>query len=426
MRKNRIPLVWQIMIGLVLGVIVGAALHAYPEQRSWMTANVLQPAGDIFIRLMKMIVVPIVFSCMVVGVAGQSSTAALGRVGVKTMTYFLSVTTIAIVFGLVAGNIMQPGANADMSAMHAAQVTLPANAQAGPQGFVGLIFSIIPENIIDAMAQGKLLAVIFFAIMFGIGLNQIPAEKREPVISVLRGVSDAMFKVTYMIMAYAPIGIFGMIAVTVSNFGLSALAPLAKLILVTYAAIILFGVFVLGVIARCAGVSLVKLMIYFKDELIMAFSTAASATVMPQLMQKLEKYGVPPRIVSFVVPLGYSFNLDGGSLFLGIGTLFIAQLYGIDLTLTQQIMLVLTMVLTSKGAAGVPGFVFVILSATLSSAGLPLEGIAFIAGVYRIMEMGTTTLNVLGNALAPIVIARWETRGLKIGNHSSAEPLKNS
>jgi proton glutamate symport protein len=201
-----------------------------------------------------------------------------------------------------------------------------------------------------------------------------------------------------------------MIAVTVANFGFASLLPLIKLIVVCYLSIAIFAIVVLGSIARLVGVSLFGLIRHIKDELILAFSSASSAAVMPQLMAKLESFGVPRSLVSFVVPVGYSFNLDGASLFLGIGTLFVAQLYGIDLSLTQQALLVVTMVLTSKGAAGVPGFMFVILSATLASAGLPLEGIAFIAGVYRLMDMPTTALNVLGNALAPLVIARWEQR----------------
>jgi len=208
-------------------------------------------------------------------------------------------------------------------------------------------------------------------------------------------------------MAYSPIGVFGMISVTVANFGFSSLLPLAKLVIVAYVSMFLFGAVVLGAVARCAGISLLALVRHIKDELVLAFSTASSAAVMPQLMVKLERYGAPRELVSFVVPIGYSFNLDGAAIFLGIGTLFVAQLYGIELTMAQQAMLVVTMVLTSKGAAGVPGFMIVILSATLASAGLPLEGIAFIAGIYRIIDMATTTLNVLGNALAPLVIAKW-------------------
>ena len=224
-------------------------------------------------------------------------------------------------------------------------------------------------------------------------------------------------------MAYSPIGVFGMIAVTVANFGFSSLLPLAKLIMVSYVAIAFFVLVVLNLVARVCGINLFALMRHIKDELVLAFSTASSAAVMPQLMKKLETYGVPPSLVSFVVPVGYSFNLDGASLFLGIGTLFVAQLYGIDLSLGDQALLVVTMVLTSKGRPGT-GFMFVILSATLASAGLPLEGIAFIAGVYRLMEMPTTALNVLGNALAPLVIAKWEGREVRAGQQQKAQNVQ--
>jgi proton glutamate symport protein len=409
MHKPRIALVWQIMIGLLAGIAIGALLHRFPESRPWLVDNLLQPAGDIFINLMKMIVVPIVFSCMVVGIAGHGDGKSLGRIGVKSLTYFFSITTLAIIVGLVIGNLLKPGAGTDLASLKAAAITLPTSSGAG-HGLGQIIVGIIPDNVINAMAQGSLLSVLFFAVMFGLGVSKLSNERKEPVISLLRGVSEAMFKVTSMIMAYSPIGVFGMISVTVANFGFSSLLPLGKLILVSYVAIAFFVLVVLNLVARLCGINLFALMRHIKDELVLAFSSASSAAVMPQLMKKLETYGVPPSLVSFVVPVGYSFNLDGASLFLGIGTLFVAQLYGIELGFADQALLVVTMVLTSKGAAGVPGFMFVILSATLASAGLPLEGIAFIAGVYRLMEMPTTALNVLGNALAPLVIAKWEGR----------------
>lgn len=420
MHKPKIPLVAQILIGLIAGIIVGAILNHYPDARPWLIDNILQPAGDLFIKLMKMIVVPIVFCCMVVGVAGHGDSKALGRMGAKTLLYFFCVTTTAIIFGLIIGNVLQPGAGTDLHSLNAVNVNLP-NSGSSSHGVASLLLGIVPDNIVNAMATGNLLPILFFAVMFGLGLSSLPQERKKPVLDVFRGISDAMFRVTSMVMAYSPIGVFGMIAVTVANFGFSSLLPLAKLIVVTYLAYVLFAVFVLGTIAKLAGINLIALIKHIKDELVLAFSTASSAAVMPQLMDKLEKFGAPRQLISFVVPVGYSFNLDGASLFLGIGTLFVAQLYGIELDLTQQALLVVTMVLTSKGAAGVPGFMFVILSATLASAGLPLEGIAFIAGIYRIMDMGTTTLNVLGNALAPLVIARWESKRGSTQEHFNAE-----
>ncbi len=422
MHTPRIALVWQIMIGLLAGIALGALLHRFPESRPWLVDNLLQPAGDIFIKLMKMIVVPIVFSCMVVGIAGHGDGKTLGRIGLKSLSYFFCITTLAIIVGLIMGNLLKPGAGTELASLQAANITLPTS-NGGGHSLGQIIVGIIPDNVISAMAQGSLLSVLFFAVMFGLGVSRLPAERKDPVIALLRGVSEAMFKVTSMIMAYSPIGVFGMIAVTVANFGFGSLMPLAKLIMVSYLSIAFFVLVVLNLVARMCGINLFALMRHIKDELVLAFSTASSAAVMPQLMKKLETYGVPPSLVSFVVPVGYSFNLDGASLFLGIGTLFVAQLYGIDLSLADQALLVVTMVLTSKGAAGVPGFMFVILSATLASAGLPLEGIAFIAGVYRLMEMPTTALNVLGNALAPLVIAKWERRGADTASQSDTQTL---
>jgi proton glutamate symport protein len=276
------------------------------------------------------------------------------------------------------------------------------------KGALIILQNIVPDNVIVAMSEAKLLSVLFFAVLLGMALNALPKTRSAPVIAVIQGLSDAMFKVVSFVMAYAPIGVFGMIGATVATFGFASLLPLLKLIGVVYLALITFALVFLGGICYLIGENVFKLIKYFRDELILAFSSAASAAVMPQLISKLEAYGVPRRIVSFVVPVGYAFNLDGASIFLGVATIFIAQLYGIELSLTQQILLVVTMVLTSKGAAGVPGFAIIILSATLASAGLPLEGVALIAGIFRIIDSGTTTLNVLGNAIAPLVIAKWE------------------
>ena len=402
-------LVTRIIVGLVLGIVVGALLNIYPDYKIWVSSQVLQPAGDIFIKMMKMIVAPLVFACMVSAVAGNGDSKAIGRVGVKTMFYFFVVTGIAIVCGLIVGNVAQPGTGANLSTLSAAQsLTLPSSSAGSDFGNVML--AIIPDNIVNAMAQGNLLPILFFSIIFGFGVNALDADKKRPLIAVFNAISGAMFKVTHIVMHYSPIGIFGLIGVTVSNFGLSALLPLGKLILVTYAAVLLFGLVVLGGIAKAVGINIFDLIKFIKDELILAFSTATSATVMPQLIEKVEAYGAPRSIATLVIPTGYSFNLDGASLFVGIGTLFIAQLYEIPLSLADQAVLVLIMVLTSKGAAGVPGAMFVILTATLTSAGLPVEGIAFIAGVYRLMDMPITALNVLGNALAPLVIAKWENQ----------------
>lgn len=414
-------LVTRIMIGLVAGVIVGILLNQFPEHKAWFIDNLLQPAGDLFIKLMKMIVVPLVFACMTVGIAGAGSTRALGRVGMKTFMYFFTITSIAILFGLVVGNVFQPGAGADFSSTLQAPVTTLASSTE-TQNLGRTLVAIVPDNIVLAMAEGKLLSVLFFAILFGCALSMLPQQQKAPLISVMQGVSDTMFKVTHLVMHYSPIGIFGLIGVTVASFGLSALLPLAKLIGITYVAVLLFALCVLGAVARLAGVRFFHLLREIRSELLLAYSSAASATVMPQLIEKMERYGAPRPITSMVIPLGYSFNLDGASLFAALGTLFIAQAYGIDLGLADQAMLVLIMVLTSKGAAGVPGFMFIILTATLTAAGLPVEGVAIIAGVYRLMDMPVTALNVLGNALAPLVIARWEGQLKAPGQTAPASP----
>ncbi|RAI64785.1 sodium:dicarboxylate symporter [Pseudomonas fluorescens] len=407
---KRIPLVWQIVAGLLLGVLVGWYFNTHPQNQVWVSTEILKPLGDIFIKMMKLVVVPIVFCCMILGIAGGGDNKSFGRMGAKSLAYFFAITSMAIVLGLCFANIFEPGAGTDISGISHSASTVNIEPS---KGALIILQNIVPDNVIVAMSEAKLLSVLFFAVLLGMALNALPKEKSAPVISVVQGLSDAMFKVVSFVMAYAPIGVFGMIGSTVATFGFASLLPLLKLIGVVYLALIAFALIFLGGVCYLIGENVFKLIKYFRDELILAFSSAASAAVMPQLMRKLENYGVPRRIVSFVVPVGYAFNLDGASIFLGVATIFVAQLYGIDLSLTQQILLVVTMVLTSKGAAGVPGFAIIILSATLASAGLPLEGVALIAGIFRIIDSGTTTLNVLGNAIAPLVITKWEGASLQ-------------
>ena len=280
--------------------------------------------------------------------------------------------------------------------------------QNGPHSLVTTILSVIPQNIFVSLVNGDMLAIIFFSVMFGMGLSALPAEHRDPLITLFRSVSETMFKVTHMIMRYAPIGVFALIAVTVATFGFASLFPLAKLVGLVYAAILVFALVIFGIVARICGLRIMTIIRILKDELILAYSTASSETVLPRIMEKMEAYGAPKSITSFVVPTGYSFNLDGSTLYQSIAAIFIAQLYGINLSLSEEIMLVLTLMVTSKGIAGVPGVSFVVLLATLGSVGIPLEGLAFIAGVDRIMDMARTALNVVGNALAVLVVARWE------------------
>ena len=412
MKKAKISLAWQILIGLALGVALGAFLHEMDaKQTEWWVVNVLQPAGDIFIRLIKMIVIPIVISSLIVGIAGVGDAKKLGRIGLKTIIYFEVVTTVAILVGLVLANVFHPGSGIDMSTLSTSDISKYMQTTAEVQhdhAFVATILNLIPSNVFAAIVRGDMLPIIFFSVMFGLGLSSLKPDVRDPLVKMFQGVSEAMFKVTHMIMNYAPIGVFALIAVTVAKFGFASLLPLAKLVTLVYVAIIFFALVVLGLIARMFGFSVFKLIRIFKDELILAYSTASSETVLPRIIEKMEAYGAPKAVSSFVVPTGYSFNLDGSTLYQSIAAIFIAQLYGIDLSITDQLMLVLTLMVTSKGIAGVPGVSFVVLLATLGSVGIPLEGLAFIAGVDRIMDMARTALNVIGNALAVLVIARWE------------------
>ncbi|OON41692.1 glutamate/aspartate:proton symporter GltP [Izhakiella australiensis] len=414
MKTVKVSLAWQILIALVLGVIVGAVLHNQPENRDWLVANILKPAGDIFIHLIKMIVVPIVISTLIVGIAGMGDAKKLGRIGVKTIVYFEVITTIAIVVGITLANVFKPGIGIDMSALTTVDISqykaTTEQVENAPHSLVTTILSLIPQNIFAAIVKGDMLPIIFFSVLFGLGMSSLPSEHREPLVQVFRSVSETMFKVTHMIMRYAPVGVFALIAVTVASFGFASLWPLAKLVILVYAAILFFAFVILGGVARLCNLRVTTLMRILKDELILAYSTSSSETVLPRIMEKMEAYGAPKAITGFVVPTGYSFNLDGSTLYQSIAAIFIAQMYGIDLSIGQEIILVLTLMVTSKGIAGVPGVSFVVLLATLGSVGIPLEGLAFIAGVDRIMDMARTALNVIGNALAVLVIAKWENQ----------------
>ena len=412
MKNFKFSLAWQILIALILGIVVGAVLHNQPEIKDSIVNNVLAPLGKIFISLIKMIVIPIVFSTLILGIAGVGSTKSLGRLGFKTILYFEIITTIAILVGLVAANIFHPGSGIDMSQLVQTDISqykhTTEEVQSQSHGIIQTILSLIPTNIISSMAHGEMLPVIFFAVLFGIGLSSLPATTKDPLLNVFHAVSETMFRVTHIIMKYAPVGVFGLIAVTVANFGFASLIPLGKLVVLVYGAILFFALVVLGITAKMFSINIFTLFKILKDELILAYSTASSETVLPRIMQKMEAYGAPKAISSFVIPTGYSFNLDGSTLYQSIAAIFIAQLYGIEMSISQQVILVVTLMITSKGIAGVPGVSFVVLLATLGSVGIPVEGLAFIAGVDRIMDMARTALNVVGNALAVLVISKWE------------------
>ncbi|MFE5321010.1 cation:dicarboxylate symporter family transporter [Paenibacillus sp. NPDC056579] len=395
----------QIVIGLILGIIVGAIFYGNP-----MIGTYLQPIGDIFIRLIKMIVVPIVIASLIIGVAGVGDIKKLGKLGGKSILYFEIITTVAILLGLLVANIVHPGKGVDMTHLVKSDIQQyvdAADKASHSHSFTDTIVNIVPKNIFDAFARGDMLAVIFFSVMFGLGIAAI-GEKGKPVLAFFQGTADAMFWVTNQIMKFAPLGVFALIGITVSKFGVSSLIPLGKLVVSVYGAMFVFVLVVLGFVARMCGTRITSIISILKDEIILAYSTASSETVLPKIMEKMEKFGVPKAITSFVIPTGYSFNLDGSTLYQAIAALFIAQMYGIDMPISAQITLVLVLMVTSKGIAGVPGVSFVVLLATLGSVGIPVEGLAFIAGIDRILDMARTVVNVIGNSLAAVVMAKWE------------------
>lgn len=401
---KKFGIAYQIFAGLVAGIIVGIIFYKNPGVETY-----LKPLGDMFLRLIKMIVVPIVISSIVVGVAGMGNAKRLGTLGFRTILYFEIVTTLAIVVGLFFANFFHPGAGVNMQELSKGDISkyVETTNQVEAKGHFDMLINIVPTNIVDSMAKGDLLAIIFFSVIFGLGLAAL-GERGAPLVAMFKMVSETMFNVVGYVMKAAPFGVFGLIGVTVSKFGVQSLLPLGKLILVTYGAMAFFVVICFGAVAKLVNIKLFALLNLLKDELILTFSTASSETVLPKLMEKMEKYGCPKSIVSFVIPLGYTFNLDGSTLYQALASIFIAQLYGIHMSLGEQISLLLVLMVTSKGIAGVAGLSFVVLLATLKSVGLPLEGLAFIAGIDFLLNMGRATVNVIGNALATIVVSKWE------------------
>ncbi|MFB3170740.1 cation:dicarboxylase symporter family transporter [Neobacillus sp. 179-C4.2 HS] len=401
---KKFGLAWQILVGLILGIAVGAIFYGNPEVQTY-----LQPIGTIFIRLIKMIVIPIVISSLIVGVASVGDIKKLGSLGGKTILYFEIITTIAIIIGLGAANLFHPGTGIDMEHLSKKDIGgyVSTTEQVETHSFADTFVNIVPQNLFESLVKGDMLAIIFFSVFFGLGVAAI-GEKGKPVLAFFQGTAEAMFYVTNQIMKFAPFGVFALIGVTVSTFGVSSLIPLSKLIFTVYGAMVFFILVVLGFVAKLVGVNIFNLFRILKDELILAYSTASSEAVLPKVMEKMERFGCPKAITAFVIPTGYSFNLDGSTLYQALAAIFIAQMYGIDLSLSQQLSLMLVLMVTSKGIAGVPGVSFVVLLATLGTVGIPLEGLAFIAGIDRILDMARTVVNVVGNSLAAVVMSKWE------------------
>ncbi|MBC7998242.1 MAG: cation:dicarboxylase symporter family transporter [Leptolyngbya sp.] len=382
----------QIFIGLVVGVFVGAM---FPQ-----IGIALHPGADIFLRLIKTIIAPLVFATLVVGIAGMESAHSLGRLSFKCFLYFEVVTTFALGIGLLLVNIIKPGAGMQIQTTQ----NFGELAAKQPQA-ADLITHIFPTSIIDSMARGDVLQIVVFSILFAMAVS---ATKSENILVMCQSLADVMFKYTGYIMKFAPIGVACAMAATVGEHGLTVLVSLGKLIGTLYLALVVFVVFILGPIAFFAKIPLKKFFGAVKEPFLIAFSTTSSEAALPKALIAMESIGVPRKIVSFVLPLGYTFNLDGTTLYLSLASVFVAQAAGVNLSIQQQLLMMLTLMLTSKGVAAVPRASLVILAGTLSSFGLPLAGVALILGADTIMDMARTSVNVLGNCLASCVVARWE------------------
>ena len=394
-------LYFQVMVGLILGVAIG---HLNPS----LGAS-LKPLGDAFINLIKMIITPVIFCTVAVGIAKMENIKSAGRVGGKTIIYFEIVTTLALIIGLVVVNVIQPGAgiNADPATLDTKSLgNLAASAKS--VGTVEFLMSIIPSSAVDAFAKGNLLQVLLFSVLIGISLS-MAGKKAEPVTRFLEDFGNVLLGVVNLIMKLAPIGAFGAIAFSIGKYGIGTLTQLGLLVLCFYITCISFIVLVLGAVCRISGVSLWKLIKYIKEEILIVLGTASTESVLPRMLEKMEAAGCPRAIVGLVLPTGYSFNLDGAAIYLTMASMFIAQAMNIDLSLGQQLGLLALLLITSKGGAGVAGAALVALAATLSATNiLPMAGIALVIGIDRIMNEVRAVTNLIGNAVATVAVAKWE------------------
>jgi proton glutamate symport protein len=395
--KPRISPTTQILIGLVLGLIAGVLINNYDRG----LVDVLRPFSAIFIRMIRMIIAPLLFGTLVAGNAGAGHFKDVGRMGLRAIIYFEVVTTLALLIGLLTVNIMKPGVGMALPMGHDPGIT------ARPQSWQDILLHTVPTSVIDAMATGDVLQIVVFSIVFAIGLGMV-GEKGRPMIAFCEALTEAMFKVTNIIMLYAPIGVGAAIAVTIGTSGFEAMLPLAKLVGTLYLALAIFFALVLIPVMLLFRIPIAGFFRAIKEPAVIAFSTTSSEAALPRAMESVEAFGVPRRIVSFILPLGYSFNLDGSTVDMSLAAVFVAQAAGVELTVGHQITMLLTLMLTSKGVAGVPRASLVILAGTLASYNLPLEGITLILGVDALMDMARTMTNVIGNCLASVVVAKWE------------------
>jgi aerobic C4-dicarboxylate transport protein len=391
----------QVVIAILLGVIVG---HFWPA-----TGEALKPLGDAFIKLIKMIIAPVIFLTIVTGIAGMRDLGRVGRVALKAFAYFLFFSTLALIIGLIVANVVRPGEglNIDPATLDAAKVSDYA-AKAHDTTLTGFMLEVVPDTFLSALTAGNILQTLLVSILFGIGLAQV-GDKANKVLDGLNQLSLVMFRLVAIIMAAAPIGAFGAMAFTIGKYGIGSLANLAELVATFYLTSLLFVLVVLGAVARLAGFSIFRLIAYLKAELLLVLGTSSSESALPSLIEKLERAGCPKSIVGLVVPTGYSFNLDGTNIYMTLAALFIAQATGVELSLAQQLLLLGVAMLSSKGAAGVTGAGFITLAATLSIVpSVPVAGMALILGVDRFMSECRSLTNFIGNAVATIVVTRWE------------------
>lgn len=391
----------QVLIGVALAIVLG---YLKPH-----TAVAMKPLGDAFIRLITMIITLVIFCTVVTGIAGMEDMKKVGRVGGKALLYFEIVSTLALLVGLVVGNVVHTGAgfNADPATLNMKAVAGYAGA-AKAQGISDFLMHIIPTTVVDAFARGDILEVVFVAILFGFAISAM-GERCKPLVDMFNGLTQAVFGVVNIVMKFAPIGAFGAMAFTIGQYGINSLGPLAKFIGVFWLTAFLFIVIVMGAIALAVGFNIFKFLGYIKEEIVLVLATSSSETALPTLMEKMERLGCSKSLVGLVVPTGYTFNTDGSSMYMTMAALFVAQATNTHLTLTQQLTIFAVAVLTSKGAAGVQGAAFIALVGTLMVIpSIPVAGMALILGIDRFMSMCRATVNMVGNGVATIVVARWE------------------
>ena len=397
-----------ILISLIAGIAFGAL---FPS-----AAKELRLLGTIFLRLIKSIIAPLTFATLVVGIAGAGSIKTMGRIGGKAILYFEIVTTIALFVGLGAVNLVKPGVGVQLNKSGTAPVAPPS------AGFAQILEHTFPTSIIDAMARGEVLQIVVFALLFGTACSAI-GSKARPMVEFCDSLAEVMFRYTNYVMLFAPFGVFGAMAATVGDKGLVVLVNLGKLVLTLYGALIFFVVVVLGTVTAIARIPLKRFIAHVREPFMIAFSTTSSEAALPRALENMQRFGVPKHIVALVLPAGYSFNLDGSTLYLSLASVFVAQAAGVHLSFGTQLLMLITLMLTSKGVAGVPRASLVILAGTLATFGLPLEGIAVILGVDELMDMARTSVNLLGNCLATAVVARWEGVDLSNAPESPDEVL---